>query len=160
MANFAEKPNRIPWPPIVFGVSVAAALVLHFLWPLPWLAGPWRTILFAAGLLLIAIAIAIDVAAFKALREHRTTINPTGAATQLVASGPFRHSRNPIYLGNSLALFGGSLLGVAWLVPAVVIAVVLVHKLAIEREEKHLAARFGDAWTAYAARTPRWLWRF
>jgi protein-S-isoprenylcysteine O-methyltransferase Ste14 len=45
-----------------------------------------------------------------------------------------------------------------WLVIAALVGAVLTRKLAIEREERHLAARFGEAWAEYAARTPRWLW--
>ena len=51
----------------------------------------------------------------------------------------------------------GLLFGIAWLVIAAIVAAFLTQKLAIEREERHLAARFGQAWADYAARTPRWL---
>ena len=67
-------------------------------------------------------------------------------------------SRNPIYVANTLLVAGAGLLfGMVWLVIAALAAAVLTQKLAIEREERHLAARFGQAGTDYAARTPRWL---
>ena len=76
----------------------------------------------------------------------------------LITDGPFAQSRNPIYVGNTLLVAGAGLLfGVAWLIPAALAGAVLTQKLAIEREERHLAPRFGPAWEDYRARTPRWL---
>jgi protein-S-isoprenylcysteine O-methyltransferase Ste14 len=158
MQNFEERPNQVPWPPLIYVAAAAAAVVLHFIVPLPWPSGPWRLVLSLAGLVLVAIAVVIDIAAVRAFRRHQTTIFPNRGATKLITSGPFRHSRNPIYLGNTLAVSGAGLLfGVAWLIPAAFIAAGLVQKLAIEREEKHLSARFGSDWKAYAAQTPRWI---
>lgn len=74
--------------------------------------------------------------------------------------GPFRFSRNPIYLANTLLLIGiGLAAGNGWFVPLALLMAVLVDRLAIRREERHLAIRFGNAWIDYAAATPRWLIR-
>mgnify|MGYP000231577150 CR=1 FL=1 len=82
------------------------------------------------------------------------------AATALITDGPFARSRNPIYTGNTMLLTGvGLLTGIAWFILAALIAAFATQKLAIEREERHLATRFGKAWDDYAARTPRWLGR-
>jgi protein-S-isoprenylcysteine O-methyltransferase Ste14 len=159
MQDFEDRPNRIPWPPLLYAGAAAAAVALHFAVPLPWPSQqPWRLILSLVGLVLIAIAVAVDMAAMRAFRRHQTTILPTRGASHLITSGAFRHSRNPIYLGNTLLVFGAGLLfGIAWLLPAAFVAAALTQKLAIEREEKHLASRFGEEWDAYAARTPRWI---
>ena len=112
----------------------------------------------AIGLCLACAAVALDVTAALAFRRHRTTILPHRGATALITEGPFGWSRNPIYVANTLLVTGmGLLFGSAWLVIAAFVAAFLTQKLAIEREEGHLAARFGQAWTEYAARTPRWL---
>ena len=93
-----------------------------------------------------------------AFRRHRTTVLPHRGATRLITDGPFRFTRNPIYVGNTLLVAGlGFVLGVAWLMPAALLAAWATQKLAIEREERHLALRFGADWARYAARTPRWL---
>ena len=90
--------------------------------------------------------------------RQRTNILPNRAADRLVTSGPFRFSRNPIYLGNTTLLAG---VAIALANPVFLIAaflnVVLVNKLAIEREETDLASRFKEAWHDYAARVPRWI---
>jgi protein-S-isoprenylcysteine O-methyltransferase Ste14 len=152
-------PNRIPWPPILFVAAALVALVAHWLLPLPWPSSQvLRLPLAAVGLCLICAALALEVTAALTFRRHRTTILPHRAASALITDGPFAKSRNPIYLGNSALLLGAGLLaGVLWLVLAAPLAALAVQKLAIEREERHLAQRFGAAWQAYAAATPRWL---
>lgn len=154
-----NPPNTIPWPPIIYLIAAASAVFLHQAMPLPWLPdGAPRIIAAGVGLCLICAAIALDITAMLAFRRHRTTILPHRSATALITEGPFARSRNPIYLGNTLLVFGaGLLLGIAWLLPAALIAAAVVQKLAIAREERHLARSFGRAWTEYAARTPRWL---
>jgi protein-S-isoprenylcysteine O-methyltransferase Ste14 len=93
----------------------------------------------------------------REMHRHRANILPHRAATALVTSGPFALSRNPIYLGNTLLMTGAALLfGSLWLLAAALAAAVLVWALAIRREEVHLAAQFGDAWTEYTQRTRRW----
>jgi protein-S-isoprenylcysteine O-methyltransferase Ste14 len=117
-------------------------------------------VLAAIGIGLIGAGLALDVAAFRLFRIHRTSVLPTRAASSLIVEGPFSRSRNPIYLGNTLVIFGAGLLfGVAWLLPAAAAVAFAVQKLAIEPEETHLEARFGASWRDYAAKTPRWLWR-
>ncbi|MGQ0486528.1 MAG: methyltransferase [Hyphomicrobiales bacterium] len=155
-----DVPNRIPWPPILFLAAIAFALILHWLAPLPWPTSIVRMVLAAIGLGLICAGLVLDIAAFRWFSKHRTSILPTRAASSLIVEGPFSKSRNPIYLGNTLMIFGAGLLfGVSWLLPAALAAAFAVQKLAIEREEAHLAAQFGEAWRGYAAGTPRWfLW--
>jgi protein-S-isoprenylcysteine O-methyltransferase Ste14 len=115
-------------------------------------------VLAGIGLCLGCAAIVLDIATFALFRKHRTTILPHRGATNLITEGPFAKSRNPIYVGNTLLVSGAGLLfGIAWLIPAAFIAAFAVQKLAIEREERHLESKFGDAWRAYAAKTPRWL---
>ncbi|HUG63483.1 MAG TPA: isoprenylcysteine carboxylmethyltransferase family protein [Methylomirabilota bacterium] len=150
--NAADRPNRIPWPPLILVTAVLAAWGVEVLVPTGVPVAP------AAGWIIVAIALAIDVWAMVTMVRSRTNILPHRPADALVTSGPFAWSRNPIYLGNTLLLFGLSIaFDTLWLAAAAAIAAVAVHWLAIRREERHLAARFGDAWHRYAAVTPRWL---
>ncbi len=158
MTSPEDRPNRIPWPPLIYGGLALAAIALHWIAPLPWPGGVLRIGLAAAGICLACAAIALDVTAALAFRHHRTTILPHRGASSLITDGPFAKSRNPIYLANTLLVWGAGLLfGIGWLVLAGLAGAVLTQKLAIAREERHLAARFGPAWEDYRARTPRWL---
>lgn len=153
-----DRPNRIPWPPIIYVAAAALALLLHHVVPLPWTGSFLRYPIAAIGLCFLCTAVALEVMTALTFRRHRTTILPHRAATALITDGPFAKSRNPIYTGNTMLLLGAGLLtGIAWLVIAAPLAAFAVQKLAIEREERHLAMRFGAEWQAYAARTPRWL---
>nr|WP_294543510.1 isoprenylcysteine carboxylmethyltransferase family protein [uncultured Rhodopila sp.] len=155
--NRQDRPNTVPWPPIIFAGAVAAAVILGHVYPLGGVL-PSGTALRCVGAVILFTGIGFDVAAMREMRRHRANILPHRAATALVTSGPFALSRNPIYLGNTLVLTGAALLfGSLWLLLAVAAAVPAVSVLAIRREEAHLAAQFGDAWTAYAERTPRWI---
>jgi protein-S-isoprenylcysteine O-methyltransferase Ste14 len=157
--ELVQRPNRIPWPPLLYAITAAIALALHwYVRPLPWPRGAVQYALAGIGIAVIAAAILIDMAALRAFRSRHTTIMPHRGATALVTDGPFHWSRNPIYVANTLLVAGAGLLfGIAWLVPAAFAGAVLVQRLAIEREEAHLAANFGAAWQDYASRTPRWI---
>lgn len=158
MQDLRDRPNTVPWPPLLYGGAALAALGLHWLVPLPWPGGAMAAALAMAGLFLVAVGIALDLGTALAFRRHRTTVLPHRGATRLITDGPFRYSRNPIYVANTLLVAGAGLVfGIAWLIPAAVAGALATQKLAIEREEAHLALRFGDDWQAYAARTPRWL---
>lgn len=154
-APATAAPSRLPWPPIAFLLATAAALGLQQVLPLAW---PGGGALALAGWLLLFAALGLDAAAMLAMRRQRTTLLPHRAATSLVTTGPFAWSRNPIYLGNTLAMAGAALaFGNPWFLPAGLLAAIAVTRLAIRPEEAHLAATFGAEWDAYAARTRRWL---
>jgi len=148
-------PNRLPWPPMIFiALAVAAgaserAVPLSYDGPaaLVWLG--WA--LGGAGFALIA---------WSAITMSRASTNilPHRAAESLVTAGPFALSRNPIYLGTTTLLLAAALVRQEpWFLAAAALDAVLVTQLAIKREEAHLAARFGEAWDAYRARTGRWI---
>jgi protein-S-isoprenylcysteine O-methyltransferase Ste14 len=152
-----DRPNRVPWPPILFGAAALAAWLAGRAVPLPW---PWVPGLAPLGAAMIAAGLALDFWAMAVMTRRRANILPHRAATALVTEGPFAWSRNPIYLGNTVLLTGCAVaFGNAWFLVAALAAAAAVSVLAIRREEAHLAARFGPAWTAYAARTARWLGR-
>lgn len=152
----SDTPNRWPWPPIVLGLAIVAGfLIERNLAPTTHGGG---LALGALGIAAIATGLVLDLWTARTFSRARTTILPHRGASALVTSGPFRFSRNPIYLGNTLLVAGlGLVFDNLWLVALAFLAAYLVQKLAIEREEAHLAARFGKEWEAYAARVRRWL---
>lgn len=158
MNDIAATPNRFPWPPVIYLAAIAVSIVLWVLFPLPWFGSPMSDILFAVGWIAIVAVVAIDVSAMRTLARAKTTIMPNKASSQLVTEGPFSFSRNPIYLANTLLMFGTAMItGILWFALFGVIAAFITQKLAIEREEKHLAARFGKRYFDYAKRVRRWI---
>lgn len=157
MSDPAERPNRRPWPPIIYGAAVIASIALGFVLPLPleWLAWGLRL---TAGMALIAAAVAFEIRAARAMKAAATTIMPHRRSSHLVTSGPFAWSRNPIYLGNTVLMIGiGLLAGSGWFVLFGLAAAIIVTELAIKREERHLAALFGEEYERYRRRVRRWL---
>ena len=151
----ADRPNRVPWPPLIYGAAAILAVALGWLWPAPTPIPGGRML----GAAVMMAGIGLDGAAMLTMHRHRANILPHRAATALVTTWPFSISRNPIYLGNTILLAGaGPTFGDAWFLPLALIAALVTARLAIAREEAHLAARFGPAWAAYASRTPRWVW--
>ena len=145
-------------PPVV--VTLLSALLMTLLarsatglhWPTP--------LRFAGALLLFAAGVAIAVAGVREFRRASTTVNPLtpAAASAMVRSGIYRHSRNPMYLGMLLVLAGWAV----WLASLAAVAVLPVfvlylNRLQIEPEERALASRFGADFEEYRRSVRRWL---
>jgi protein-S-isoprenylcysteine O-methyltransferase Ste14 len=143
---------------MIFLAAAVAGLQLGERLPTPWWPDDWRVLV--AGLAMIALGLGIDFWAMGCMMRRRANILPNRAATALVTNGPFRWSRNPIYLGNTIMVSGFALaFANPWFIPCALLAAFAVGRLAIRREEAHLAAMFGAGWDAYAARTRRWFGR-
>jgi protein-S-isoprenylcysteine O-methyltransferase Ste14 len=157
MSDPAERPNRRPWPPMIYGAAVLAAVLLGIFFPLR-LGWPAWEIRFAAGAALVVAAVAVEIWAARTLRSGETTIMPHRRSSHLVTGGPFAWSRNPIYLGNTVLMTGvGLMAGSFWFILLALVAAVLVTELAIRREERHLSALFGEDYERYRKRVRRWL---
>jgi protein-S-isoprenylcysteine O-methyltransferase Ste14 len=151
------RPNVLPWPPMLLALAVLASILLGVLVPLPAPSARWVALLGGA---LAVLALGFDLWAILTMRAAATNILPHRAADRLVSWGPFRFSRNPIYLANTWLLIGiGLAFGNAWFIVFAALSALAIDRLAIRREERHLALRFGDDWLDYASRTPRWLIR-
>jgi protein-S-isoprenylcysteine O-methyltransferase Ste14 len=143
-------------PPIVWGLAVLAGLALNRLMPLPfipaavpsvWLGAP----VFAVALVLFGWAIVTMVRAGTNVSSKRPT-------TIIVDSGPFRFTRNPIYVGMMLGLIGLAIaLDNLWLLLLLVPFALLIRYAVVAREEADLKRQFGDVYRAYCSRVRRWL---
>lgn len=153
-----DCPNRIPWPPIIVVVTVLAAVAAHNLYPLTFAFFTNTTSGRMIGVLLMGAGFALDIAALVTMRRARTNILPHRPADKLLTHGVFSVSRNPIYLGNTVLLLGAAgAFQIGWFAIFAAIAAIGVDKLAIRREEGHLAHKFGAAWADYVEKVPRWL---
>ncbi len=90
--------------------------------------------------------------------RHRTTVNPFASATTLCTRGPFRFSRNPIYLGDWIILLGVSLLlHTLWPLIFAPLIWIMLRFGVIRHEEAHLEAKFGEVYRDYKTRVRRWI---
>jgi protein-S-isoprenylcysteine O-methyltransferase Ste14 len=153
--DFNARPNVLPWPPLLFLLAFIAAIALGSVVPLRLdLPGAARAI----GVVLVVGGLALYGWGVVTMGRAKTNMMPNRAADRLVDGGAFAVSRHPIYVGGAIAFLG---LGVAanrgWICLAALVVALAIDRFGMEREEAHMAARFGDEWTRYAARTPRWL---
>ena len=87
-----------------------------------------------------------------------TSVVPAEPATALVVTGPYRFTRNPIYIGFVLAYFGFAIvLTSMWVLLLLIPVLVILQRGVVAREEEYLERQFGEAYRKYKARVPRWL---
>lgn len=154
----ADRPSTFPWPPVLFASAVALALGLEWVLirlPVPLAETP--TVRFL-GMTMVLAGILLVLWAAIEFRRHETSMRPDRGSDALVAAGPFAFSRNPMYLGEVIALVGAGLAANRlWLIAVAPIFVLAVTRLAIVREEAYLERRFGTDYLDYKARVRRWL---
>jgi protein-S-isoprenylcysteine O-methyltransferase Ste14 len=156
--RFQDSPNKLPWPPLIYAAAILMGTICAYVLPTPWPGPPASDFLFAIGLLLIVLALFTDYQAMRTMANAETTIMPNRGSSHLVTSGPFRFSRNPIYVANTMITAGlGLVFGIIWFLPLALIAAGTTQHLAIRREEAHLSAKFGKAWREYSKKVRRWL---
>jgi protein-S-isoprenylcysteine O-methyltransferase Ste14 len=112
----------------------------------------------AVGLAILGAAAA--VAGVVAFRRHETTVNPftPNQTSLLVASGIYRFTRNPMYLGFLLVLAGWNLYLANWVAALLLpVFVVYMNRFQIQPEERALREKFGQSFIEYVSAVPRWL---
>ena len=157
MNAYRVKPMIFPWTPVVYLAAVVVALVLHRIMPLD-IEAQWQLAMQALGLIGIVSGAWLVGWGYVKLIRYRTGLLSSSATSHLVTSGPYRFSRNPVYLGYTLAMMGAGLLtGNLWLLVGTVATVVITHAWIVRSEEKHLLARFGFEFECYCRRTRAWI---
>ncbi len=149
------KINRNIHPPVIFLIHVLAAFLLNWLLPLPFV---FPKSLELVGYALVLTGLGFAFSAVNQFAKLHTTLDPHGSVSTIVTSGPYRLSRNPIYLGFACTLIGLSLaLSSYWGVVLSPLFMILLAQLVIKHEEIYLEKKFGDVYTSYKSRVRRWL---
>jgi protein-S-isoprenylcysteine O-methyltransferase Ste14 len=153
-----DRPRVIVFPPVIPLCTLVIAAVLQWLMPLGLLAGidlVWRAV---PGALIVVAGLLTTLAGRRALVRHGTHVNPSQPTTVLVTEGMFQRTRNPLYVGMSLALCGLAVIfALDWLLLLMIPSCVILHFAVVRREEMYLERKFGDAYRSYQKRVPRYL---
>jgi protein-S-isoprenylcysteine O-methyltransferase Ste14 len=147
---------RLP-PPLLYVAGWAVGVLLNRWRALPITPGPSVVRAIAATACVVAW-MALMLSALGAFRRGHTTMVPNRPATSFVTSGPYRFTRNPMYVSLVVLYLGATLFADSWwpllFLPVVVIA---VQRTVIAREERYLGGAFPAEYAMYRARVRRWL---
>lgn len=143
-------------PPALFAGAVLLGIAVQWLWPLGFFRG--GNLRVALGVALLCGGVAILLGAFLVFRRIGQHPDPRKPTPIISRDGPYRFTRNPMYVGGSLIQLGlGVALDNVWIVVLVVPVVLLVHYGAILPEERYLEGKFGDEYARFKASVRRWI---
>lgn len=148
---------RVP-PPLLFVAAFLAGVGLQRLLPLPPASAPLSSAMHGLGAFLTGAGLALALSSVVIFLYRRTTLIPFGTAATLVIRGPYRFTRNPMYLGLVLVYLGvAGIASMPWPLLLLPLPVAIVNARVIPFEEARLRARFGAEFERYCARVRRWL---
>ena len=142
-------------PPLVYLATIVTGSLLELAWPSAFLP---RGFAVPLGGALVAAAVALFIYSVGRFRAAGTPVPGNQPTTAIVRAGPYRFSRNPIYLAFSVFHVGIAIwVNSLWLLVTLVAAVTLIHCVVIPREEQYLERRFGAQYLDYKRSVRRWL---
>ena len=154
-ANLPDHANVAIHPPILFGLLLVAGFGAGAILPMPFLA---ERLAWIGGPIIVAAAFCLGGWGALTMRAGGGSI-PTGEPTDvIVKDGPYRYSRNPLYLSMVLALTGiGVWANSLWFIGMAIVDAVVLSRGVIAREEAYLRRKFGSQYSDYAKGVRRWL---
>ncbi|HXL33286.1 MAG TPA: PEMT/PEM2 methyltransferase family protein [Gemmatimonadales bacterium] len=151
----SDSPRVVILPPLLYVAALAAGLLLSWAIPQPILSSATR---YWIGGVLAGLGVLLAAWGRSVMERAGTNVNPMLPTTALVTTGPFRRSRNPLYVALTLMYVGLALLtNSLWVLALLVPVLLILHYGVVRREERYLEAKFGDAYRAYRARVRRYL---
>ena len=158
MASRSDHARVFIPPPLLFVVPLLVGLWWNARSPWSIMAAPSR-VLMAFAIVTAVTGLAIAIAAVRTFRQRGTTVLPALRPTSvIVASGPYRFTRNPMYVGLSLIYIGiSAALNSIWPLLLLPVALIAVDRYVIRREERYLSSKFGEQYEMYRRHVRRWL---
>ncbi|HEV3242089.1 MAG TPA: isoprenylcysteine carboxylmethyltransferase family protein [Methyloceanibacter sp.] len=145
-------------PPILFLGAIVLGCLMSWIVPLGPGLGSANARALAAGGALALVGLALFILSVREFRRAGTSVVPGEPSTVLLNSGPYRYTRNPIYISFVSFYFGMAImLTSAWMLLLLIPVLIVLQRGVVEREEAYLQSKFGDAYRKYQARVPRWL---
>jgi protein-S-isoprenylcysteine O-methyltransferase Ste14 len=150
-----QRGALLPPPPLLYAAVFAMGLLLQRLWPLPALSGtPWRTLALVLG----SAGLVLGLSGFSRFMAARTTFTHLHPSRALVIRGPYRFTRNPMYIGLMMVYVACCLwTGHAWPLLLTPLGFLWIDRRVVRSEERHLRQRFGPEYERYLASVRRWI---
>jgi len=152
----SDNPGVVAFPPFIWlAGAVISALVHFFVIRLPIMS---YSACLVCGIVLVITAPTLAGSALLAMRAAGTNVNPSKPALTIVRSGPFRFTRNPMYLALCLLQVALGFFLNDWITLLFVVPLALIfHYGVILREERYLTAKFGEPYLQYKRTVRRWI---
>jgi protein-S-isoprenylcysteine O-methyltransferase Ste14 len=152
----SDAPGVVVFPPVLFVGTLLVGLMLHWVKPVHLLHR--QNLARVLGLVILLLSWLLVRAAEKAMKRAGTNIRPDQPSLAVVTDGPFRFSRNPMYLASiGLYLSVALLLNALWPLVLLPIMIAVLDWGVVRREERYLEAKFGASYREYRMRVRRWL---
>jgi protein-S-isoprenylcysteine O-methyltransferase Ste14 len=152
----ADHPGVIAMPPFLYLGVFLAAVIAQWLVPLPIFTRTAMAV--TLGLTMAVAAIAVAGWGRRTMTAAGTNVRPTRPATTIVTAGPFRYSRNPLYVALTLLYVGlTTAVNTWWGMVLLVPLLATMHFGVVLREERYLDRKFGDSYRAYRSRVRRYV---
>ena len=151
-----DNSGAVVHPPLLYLGALAVALVLDWLWPADFIAS--RNVQYWVGGSVIVASFVLVAPAFRQFFRAGTNIPTNRPSTAVVIGGPYRLSRNPIYVSMTMLIGGiGIAFDSAWVLVLLVPVLIVMRYGVIAREEAYLERKFGDEYLRYKRSVRRWL---
>jgi len=142
----------------MYAGAVVAGLLVQRAVPLHLVSAGYTPAVHVAAAVVCALGVLLSATALRVFRKAGTSPIPIKPTTALTFEGPYRFTRNPMYLSLALVTLAIALwLDVVWIAVALIAVVLLIDRSVIAREERYLERKFGEPYLAYKARVRRWL---
>jgi protein-S-isoprenylcysteine O-methyltransferase Ste14 len=147
------------FPPAVPLLTILAGVGLERVWPIDLgLALPAPERYWVGGFVVVGAILSLGLWSVLIMRRTGQTENPWKPTTEIVEGGPFRISRNPMYLQMVLICIGVAVMLMnVWILLLVPVCAWVLYKFATLPEETYLQSKFGEVYLAYKRRVRRWL---
>ena len=156
MSQFTPTAGVLIRPPLAWAMAILAGFALDWFAPLPFLPEDWANGL--VGAVVFAAALALAIWAIDTMTRAGTNVPTNRPTTAMVESGPYRFTRNPMYVSLvALYLAVALILNSWWPVLLLPLVVIVIQRTVIAREERYLRERFPVEYPAYCSRVRRWL---
>lgn len=155
MQDQTDNPGVVIFPPLLMGLALLVVGALHWFWPLPI---SMRLVALAIGIVLGLMGVGLMAWGRRTLVKGGTNESPLKPTTAIITTGPFRFTRNPLYIGVITLLLGFSLaIGTWWGFVVIVPVFFILHYGIILREERYLERKFGESYIKYKSTVRRYL---
>ena len=152
-----DHPRVIVFPPIILVTTIALGSVLQWLWPIGLLATAIQTWRIPAGVAVILAGVLLAATGRRTLVRLGTNVSPLRPTTALATDGVFGWTRNPLYSGGMLVIYGIALVfALDWLLLLIVPSLLVLHFGVVKREEEYLEQKFGDRYRSYRSNVARY----